>query len=80
MTPATSEFVFGIPMLLVGTWTGGIGFGLIRPPVSRRWGAQVERQYLLGSGPRLRRAGLTLTIGGIFLVLHAIWRLVNPVG
>ena len=75
MTPATSELAFGIPMLLVGTWTGGIGFGLIRPPVTWRGGAQVERKYLLRSGPRLRRSGLTFTIGGIFLVLHAIWRL-----
>jgi hypothetical protein len=80
MTPATSEFVFGMPMLLVGAWTGGIGLGLIRPPVSRRRGAQAERQYLLASGPRLRRAGLTFTIGGFFLVLHGIWHLVKQVG
>ncbi len=78
MTPATSEFVFGMPMLLVGAWASGIGFGLIRPP--RRGGAQAEKQYLFAFGPRFRRAGLTFTIGGIFLVLHGIWRLVNPVG
>jgi hypothetical protein len=80
MTPATSEFVFGVPMLLAGAWTGGIGFRVIRPLVSRRGGAQAEKQYLFAVGLRLRRAGLTLTVGGIFLVLHGIWSLVNPVG
>jgi len=64
MTPATSEFVFGTPMLLIGAWAGGIGFGVIRPPVSWRAGAQAEKKYLFALGPRLRRAGLTLIVGG----------------
>jgi len=79
MTAAIAEFVFGTPMLLIGAWAGGIGFGVIRPPVSRRAGALAERQYLFAHGDRLRRAGLTFIVGGIFLVLHGIWRLVNAV-
>jgi len=78
MTAATAEFVFGAPMLLIGAWVSGIGFGVIRPP--RRGGAQAEKQYLFAFGPRRRRAGLTLILGGVFLVMHGVWRLINPKG
>ena len=80
MTPATSEFVFGLPTLLAGAWMGGIGFGVIRPPVLGRGGALAEKQYLFAFGPMFRRRGLTLIIGGSFLVLHGLWRLLNPMG
>jgi hypothetical protein len=80
MTPVTSEFVFGIPALLAGAWMGGIGFGVIRPPINRRGGAVAEKQYLFAWGPMFKRSGLTLIIGGSFMVLHGIWRLVNLTG